>query len=49
MNFKESAIAQWIRLRLPSCSPVFESQGHLRLYIDKDCALFVIVLRERLK
>ena len=32
-----AAIAQWIRLRLPSCHPGFESQPHhLRFYQNKD-------------
>ena len=28
LSFRGAAIAQWIRLRLPSCRPGFESQAH---------------------
>ena len=38
-----AAIAQWIRLRLPSCHPGFESQArYLRFFIYIICAIFVI-------
>ena len=40
-----AAIAQWIRLRLPSCPPGFESQAH-HLFIVKFCTVFVIALRK---
>ena len=30
-----SAIAQWIRLRLPSCGPGFESQAHYLRFLNK--------------
>ena len=42
-----AAIAQWIRLRLPSCRPRFDSQAnHLSFYLiySQICAIFVIVL-----
>ena len=43
-----AAIAQWIRLRLPSCRPGFESQAnHLSfyfIYYSQICAIFVIIL-----
>ena len=45
-----AAIAQWIRLCLPSCGPGFESKAHhlgmLLPFTIKLCALFVIVLRK---
>ena len=38
-----AAIAQWIRLRQPSCRPRFESQAHhLCFFIYSICALFVM-------
>ena len=38
-----AAIAQWIRLRLPSCRPRFESQvRHLCFFIYSICAIFVM-------
>ena len=38
-----AAIAQWIRLGLPSSRPGFESQArHLRFFIYSICAIFVI-------
>ena len=45
-----AAIAQWIRLRLPSCRPGFESQAHhlnfyhgrLRCIYSQICAIFVM-------
>ena len=44
------AIAQWIRLRLSSCGPGFESQAyHLTFYIVKFYTIFVLVLRKRTK
>ena len=46
-RLRGAAIAQWIRLRLPSCRPGFESQAnHLSFYFiySQICAIFVIVL-----
>ena len=43
MIIRGGAIAQWIRLHLPSCDPGFESQSHnLCYYIVKFCAIFVL-------
>ena len=39
INNHTSTIAQWIRLRLPSCNPGFESQAHHLRYYQ-----FIIVL-----
>ena len=38
--------AQWIRLRLPSCGTVFESQAQHMRFLGKFCTLYVIVLRK---
>ena len=46
-NTMGAAIAQWIRPRLPSCRPGFESQAnHLSFYFiySQICAIIVIVL-----
>ena len=41
IDFWGAAIAQWIRLRLPSYRPGFESQAnHLRFFIYSICAIF---------
>ena len=38
-----ATIAQWIRLRLPSCRPGFKSQArHLCFFIYSICAIFVM-------
>ena len=36
--------AQWIRLRLPSCGPVFESQAQHMRFLGKFCTLYVTSL-----
>ena len=43
IDLRGAAIAQWIRLRLPSCHPGFESQArHLCFFIYSICAIFVM-------
>ena len=45
-----ATIAQWIRLRLPSCNPGFQSHAHHQhFYLVKFCTIFEIVLRKRRK
>ena len=45
--FRGTAIAWWIRLHLPFCSPGFKSQAnHLRFYTVKFCTFFAIVYRK---
>ena len=42
-TIRGAAIAQWNRLRLPSCHPGFKSQAcHLRFFIYSICAIFVM-------
>ena len=43
-------IAQWIRLRLPSCCPAFKSKAHHQcFYLVKFYSIFVITLRNKIK
>ena len=41
-----AAIAQWIRLHLPSCCPGFESQAHYLCFYSQILYYIVIVLRK---